>query len=184
MLKKILSKLAYLAVMACLGFAIYYYFLAPKHLENSTNNDYKNLSTQALFSATLPNENEVNQALAQYKGKIIVLNFWATWCPPCRDEMPELSQLHLSYQNKNVVVLGIGIDEAHAVKSFIQSNAVSYPLFVSENEGMALNSSLGNSQGVLPYTVIIDTNGDVKDTFYGRLNMTLLTSSIERLIKP
>jgi peroxiredoxin len=98
--------------------------------------------------------------------------------------MPELSQLHLSYQNKNVVVLGIGIDETLAVKSFIQSNAVSYPIFISENEGMELSSGLGNIEGILPYTVIIDTNGNVKDTFYGRINMTLLTSSIERLIKP
>lgn len=184
MLKKTLSQLAYLAIMACLGFAIYFYFLAPKQLKNSADNDHKNISTQALFSANLPNENGVNQALAQYKGKVIVLNFWATWCPPCRDEMPELSQLHISYQNKNVVVLGIGIDETHAVKSFIQSNAVSYPLFVSENEGMVLNSGLGNSQGILPYTVIIDTNGNVKDTFYGRINISVLTSSIERLIKP
>ncbi len=184
MLRKILSQLAYLAVMVCLGFAIYYYFLAPKHLKNSTDNDYKSLSTQALFSANLPNENGVHQALTQYKGKIIVLNFWATWCPPCRDEMPELSQLHLSYQNKNVVVLGIGIDETLAVTSFIQANAVSYPIFISENEGMEISSGLGNIEGILPYTVIIDTNGNVKDTFYGRINMTLLTSSIERLIKP
>lgn len=179
--------MGYLAVMACLGFAIYYFLLAPNHSKNRLENNDKKLSalsTQAFFSATLPNENGVKQALNQYQSKIIVLNFWATWCPPCRDEMPELSQLHLDYQNKNVVVVGIGIDEIEAVKTFIQSNTVSYPLLVSEDEGVALNSGLGNTDGVLPYTVVIDSHGHVQDTFYGRLNMKLLTASIERLIKP
>ncbi|MES1986832.1 MAG: redoxin domain-containing protein, partial [Pseudomonadota bacterium] len=110
MLKKILSNVGYLAIMLALGFAIYYYVLSPNAALKNSATDYSKFSTQTLFSSKLPNPDGINQDLSQYKGKIIVLNFWATWCPPCREEMPELSELYTEYKNKNVVVLGIAVD--------------------------------------------------------------------------
>ncbi|MES2181564.1 MAG: TlpA disulfide reductase family protein [Pseudomonadota bacterium] len=182
MFKKILSNFIYFAVMLCLGFAIYYYFLNPNKSDGHSDHENKTLSTSMLFAANLPDENGVKQALSQYKGKIIVLNFWATWCPPCREEMPELSQLHKDYQNKNVVVLGVAIDEQTLVKEFTQSTPVSYPLFAAEEEGMSLGSVLGNNKGVLPYTVIIDTQGNVVKTYFGRINKTLLETTLDSLL--
>lgn len=184
MLKKILSGFGYLAVMMGLGFAIYHYVLSPNGALNHANNEYSTLSTQELFAANLPNENGLNQALSQYKGKIIVLNFWATWCSPCREEMPELSQLHEEYKNKNVVVLGLAIDELALVKEFSKATPVSYPLFSAENEGMALGINLGNDKGILPYTVIINSDGHVVKTFFGRINKSLLSSTLKPLLQP
>ncbi|OIQ96892.1 thiol-disulfide oxidoreductase ResA [mine drainage metagenome] len=182
MLKRTLARVAYFATMIALGFAIYYYFLGSAHLQNKADNDYKNLSTQALFAATLPNENGINQAISQYKGKIIILNFWATWCSPCREEMPELSALHTEYRSKNVIVLGIAIDEPNAVKTFTQSTPVSYPVVISENEGMELAGSLGNSKDILPYTVIINTEGTVVKTHFGRINKPLIEATLNTLL--
>lgn len=182
MLKKILSKAGYFALMLGLGFAIYYYVLSPKVSLNSTNADYSTLSTQTLFTSKLLDENGVNQDLSQYKGKIIVLNFWATWCPPCREEMPELSQLHTEYKNKNVVVLGIAIDELSAVKEFTAATPISYPIFASEDDGTTLGSNLGNDKGVLPYTVIINQDGKVVNNYFGRINKTLLESALQPLL--
>jgi peroxiredoxin len=184
MLKKILSATGYLAVMISLGFIIYYYVLSPNVSTRLSNNEYSTLSTQAFFAADLPNENGLNQALSQYKGKIIVLNFWATWCPPCREEMPELSQLHDEYKNKNVVVLGLAVDELGLVKEFSQATQVSYPLLAAENEGMTLSLNLGNNKGILPYTVIINSDGRVIKTFYGRINKSLLSSILKPLLQP
>ena len=184
MLKKILSNFAYFAVMFAVGFGIYYYFLNPAQQLNNASTNNSKLSSQMLFAANLPNENGVKQALNQYQGKIIVLNFWATWCPPCREEMPELSQLNTTYKNKNLVVLGIAIDELKLVKEFNQATPVSYPLFVAENEGMALSNQLGNDKGVLPYTVIIDTHGKIVKTFFGRITKPLLESTITALVSP
>lgn len=178
MLKKTLSRIADLAIMLGLGFAIYYYFLSPDH----DSQDIKNLSTQALFAANLPDQHGVNQAIQQYQGKIIVLNFWATWCSPCREEMPELSQLHTEYQDKNVTVLGIAVDEPSAVKTFTQSTPVTYPLLVSEDAGMALGSSLGNDKDILPYTVIIDARGNVAKTYFGRISKPLLDATLTTLL--
>lgn len=180
MLKKLLTGLAYLLVMLSLGFAIFHYFLNPTN-STSASSGYEALSTEAFFAAHLPDENGISQALSQYKGKIIVLNFWATWCPPCREEMPELSQLHDQYKDKNVVVLGVAIDELGLVKEFTQATPVSYPLFAAENEGMALGSDLGNNKGVLPYTLIIGSNGKVVKTYFGRISKSLLETTLTTL---
>ena len=111
-----------------------------------------------------------------------MLNFWATWCPPCREEMPELSELYTEYKNKNVVVLGLAVDELALVKEFSVKTPVSYPLFAAENEGMELGNSLGNDKGVLPYTVIINQNGAVVDTYFGRINKSLIETAILPLL--
>ncbi|MDP1659054.1 MAG: TlpA disulfide reductase family protein [Methylotenera sp.] len=182
MLKKALSNIGYLAIMLSLGFAIYYYFLSPNAALKNLKTDYSTLSVQEFFAAKLPNELGVSQDLSQYKDKIIVLNFWATWCPPCREEMPELSELHTEYKNKNVVVLGVAIDELSLVKEFSDAAPVSYPLVADENEGMALASHLGNNKGVLPYTVIINTDGTVANAYFGRINKSLLASSLDKLL--
>ena len=183
MLKKILPNLAYLLATTVLGSAIYYFFLMPNHSLFNQKNNAQTLSTEAFFSANLPDENGVNKALKQYKGKIIVLNFWATWCPPCREEMPELSALNTEFSQKNVVVLGIAIDEIALIKEFATQTPVSYPLFAAEEEGMAIGNSLGNDKGVLPYTVIIDSNGKVVNTHFGRITKALLTTDILPLVK-
>lgn len=96
--------------------------------------------------------------------------------------MPELSQLQQQYQNKNVVVLGIAVDEVSLVKEFTQATPVSYPLVADENTGMGLAISLGNDQGALPYTVIIDANGKVIQTFFGRISKPLLESALAPLL--
>ena len=178
MLKKILSNTGSLAIVLSLGFAIYYFVLNPNSPLKNLNTDYGALSTQALFASKLINENGVSQNLSQYKGKIIVLNFWATWCAPCREEMPELSELNTEYKNKNVLVLGVAVDELNLVKEFSKESPVSYPLFAAENEGMELGSGLGNDKGVLPYTVIINADGSVVDTYFGRINKTILESAL------
>ncbi len=184
MLKKILSGLGYLAVMMSLGFAIYHYAFSPNSPLNHANDAYSKLSTQTLFASNLPNENGVSQALSQYKGKIIVLNFWATWCPPCREEMPELSQLQDEYKNKNVVLLGIAVDELALVKAFSQATPVSYPIFSAEIDGMTLGVNLGNDKGILPYTVIINSDGRIVKTFFGRINKSLLSATLKPLLQP
>lgn len=181
MFKKLLPKLAYLLVMFVLGFVIYYFFLSPNSILKKEE-PQPALPTAALFNAHLPNETGENQALSQYKGKVIVLNFWATWCPPCREEMPELSQLHAENQNNNLVVLGIAIDELANIQAFTKETPVTYPLLAAEEDGMSLASGLGNDKGVLPYTVIIDSKGQVAKTYFGRISKPLLETTLKPLL--
>jgi thiol-disulfide isomerase/thioredoxin len=175
MLKKIISFSAYLIVIVVLGLVIRYFAYNPVVSQPQIN-------TAAFFSSTLIDTSNVKTTLEQYRGKIIVLNFWATWCPPCREEMPELSQLQTAYKDKNVVVIGVAIDELATVNEYLQTSPVSYPILLSENENMDLAIQLGNEQGALPYTVIIDANGNVIDTFLGRITLSLLEKSLLKLI--
>lgn len=138
-------------------------------------------STQALFAANFPDEKGQTQALKQYAGKIVVLNFWATWCEPCRDEMPELSTLHSESKNKNIVVLGVAIDDVNAINEFSKQTKVSYPLFAADMQGMELASNLGNDKGVLPYTVIIRADGSVAKTYFGRVTKPLLEETLLKI---
>jgi peroxiredoxin len=98
--------------------------------------------------------------------------------------MPELSQLYEEYKSKNVVVLGVAVDELALVKEFSQATPVSYPLFAAENDGMNLTANLGNDKGILPYTVIIKPDGSVVKTFFGRINKALILASLKPLLTP
>ncbi len=174
--KKILSFIGYLLLVATLGFAIRYFFLGPYTQEG------RGLSSQPFFSARFADEKNVLQPMQAYQGKILVVNFWATWCPPCREEMPELSALQQQYQSKNVQVLGLAIDDTETILAFRKENPVSYPLFSAEIQGMELAGSLGNHQGGLPYTLIIDANGDIIKTYLGKISKPLLEKTLSELL--
>lgn len=130
----------------------------------------------ALWASTLPDHTGKQYPLAQFKGKPLILNFWATWCEPCREEMPEISALASTHPE--IAVLGLAIDEAAAVHEFVESTPVSYPLLIAENEGMPLAEALGNHKGVLPYTVIISAQGVVTQIFFGRVNREMLQKAL------
>ncbi len=136
-----------------------------------------------LASASFSDMQGRQQALKQWQGKIIVLNFWATWCPPCREEMPELSAMQAQYSNKNLVIVGLSTDDLDKTKAFIKTSPVSYPILAGDMEAMNFAESLGNDRGILPYTVIIDANGNVVERFFGRINQQLLEKTITPLLK-
>lgn len=98
-------------------------------------------------------------ALAQWRGKLLVVNFWATWCPPCRVEMPGFSNLQKKYEAKGVQFVGIGIDSPSAIKEFALQNPVGYPLLLGGSESMDLMRTLGNPNAALPYTLVLDADG-------------------------
>jgi thiol-disulfide isomerase/thioredoxin len=99
------------------------------------------------------------RTLAEWKGKTLVINFWATWCPPCRKEMPAFSSLHTRLAGKGVFFVGIGIDSPSAIKEFALQYPVSYPLLIGGSEGLEAMRTIGNRNGALPFTLIVDPTG-------------------------
>lgn len=177
MLNKFNKPIFLIAALLVLVFGFRHFYIS------SLSHDGGNQSTQALFAANLPNEKGQQQSLKQYAGKIIVVNFWATWCEPCREEMPELSSLHNAYKDKNVVVLGVAVDDVGNINDFLKITKISYPLFAADDAGMNLAAGLGNSKSVLPYTVIIKADGSVAKTYFGRVTKPLLEETLLTLIK-
>ena len=166
----------YVLAIIFLGFSIFRIFLMPSE-KNIT-------STAPLFTSIINDPEGKPQSLKQFENKIIVLNFWATWCEPCREEMPELSNFYTENSSKNVVVIGIAIDEAKAVKSYLKKTKVMYPILVDEDKGVILSKNLGNNQGILPYTVIINSNGSVQKTIFGRIHKDQLDATLKPLLQP
>jgi peroxiredoxin len=163
------------------------WFLFHKTLETSEPEISKaapsaTIDKNVLMNASFTNINGQQQTLKQWQGKIIVLNFWATWCPPCREEMPELSAMQNQYKQQNLVILGLSVDDLETTKTYMKTAPVSYPILSGDMTAMNLAESLGNNRGILPYTVIVDANGNVVKTFFGRVNQQLLEKTITPLL--
>jgi thiol-disulfide isomerase/thioredoxin len=110
-----------------------------------------------------------------------VVNFWAPWCAPCVQEMPELSQLAAESAGKNIGVIGIGIDSPTNIAQFAAKFKISYPLYVAGMSGTDLSRQFGNTAGGLPYTVLIGTDGQVRKTYLGRLRFAELKADLAAL---
>jgi thiol-disulfide isomerase/thioredoxin len=122
-----------------------------------------------------------SQALSQWKGKPLLVNFWAPWCAPCVQEMPELSAMAAKEGGKHFNVIGIGIDSPSNLAEFVKKTPVSYPLYVGGMSGTDLSRELGNVNGGLPYTVLIGSDGQVRKTYLGRLKFDQLQADLAKL---
>lgn len=140
-------------------------------------------SSAPLFDATLNNLDDKPVALERYRGKPLVVNFWARWCGPCRAEIPELIKFRNTHKGK-IEILGIGIeDKAEPAKEFAKAYEMDYPLFVAKEKGIPLMQALGNSKGGLPYTLFIDRNGQVVQKKMGLIKKVDLDTAGELLLK-
>ena len=124
---------------------------------------------QALWSSRFDQPNGEPLALSSLRGRPLVLNFWATWCPPCVEEMPLLDRFYQQNSNKNWQILGIAIDQPSAVRRFLGQFPVHYPIVLGGMQGNGLGRLLGNEQGSLPYTVVLDEQGHLVQRKLGRL---------------
>ena len=110
--------------------------------------------------------------------KVLVVNFWASWCPPCVEEMPTLDKIAQEYSAKNVLIVGIGIDSPSNIREFLQKTPVSYSIVIGGLEGSNLAKQMGNTQGALPYTVVISPNGKSTFTKLGKISEDELKKAI------
>lgn len=126
-------------------------------------------AVQALFAMTLPDAGGTPQPLSQWQGRPLVVNFWAPWCAPCVEEMPDLQQIRDAYRPHGVEVIGVGIDTAARIRQFRDDHRISLPLLVAGADGSRLGSLMGNTAGALPYTVLVDANGNLAERKLGRI---------------
>ena len=147
--------------------------IAPKAVESA--------AVQALLGQSLNDLEGQPRALAQYRGKPLLVNFWATWCAPCVEEMPALSAMHDDLAQKSAQIIGIGIDSPSNIREFVTRVKVHYPLYVGGMGGSELARTFGNQAGGLPYTVLIGADGQVHKTYLGRLRIDQVRADIAAL---
>jgi thiol-disulfide isomerase/thioredoxin len=135
----------------------------------------------ALWDSPMHDADGKPQSLAGFKGQTVVVNFWASWCGPCVQEMPTLAQLHHEYAHKGVKFIGIGVDSEKNVKAFLQKIPVDYPVYVSGFAGADLARNFGNTAGGLPFTVVIDAKGVIRSTKLGEIQPDELKKTLDAL---
>ncbi len=122
---------------------------------------------------------------ADWDGQVLVVNFWATWCVPCRREIPAFVELQENYRDRGLQFVGIALDTRVEVERFLAEFdlAVNYPLLIAaDNTGIALATDYGNRFGILPYTVLVDRNGAISFVQYGEISHAQTERAIRELL--
>ena len=140
----------------------------------------KAVAAEAIYGLTLPDLAGTAQPMAQWAGRVLVVNYWATWCTPCRDEMPAFSHLHEKYVQRGVTFVGISIDEPEKIETFIRTTPVSYPLLIAGPGVLQATADLGNGPQGLPFTVIFNREGHIVSSKLGRCAEADLETLIHR----
>ncbi len=136
-----------------------------------------------LLTASFPDLQDKTRQLSEWHGKVLVCNFWATWCAPCREEIPLLIAAREKYGPSGVEIVGIAIDNGDKVRQFSASFNISYPVLLAGAGGLDLMRRLGNSSGGLPYTVTADRQGAIVQRKLGALKPGELDSLLGPLTR-
>lgn len=124
---------------------------------------------------TLTDVDGQSHTLARWDGQLRLINFWAPWCGPCREEIPLLNSTYARYSKQGLTVIGIALDQAPAVRAYRDEMGMSYPLLLAGDEGIALTRAYGNRQGGIPYTVLVRPDGTIAAQHMGLLRAEQLT---------
>ena len=119
---------------------------------------------------TLANRDGKPTSIAAWRGKSLILNFWATWCAPCRREIPILESLDIQWKPRDVAVIGIAVDHRDEVLAFAETFHITYPLLIGEQDALDAAAAVGVDSPVFPFTVFTDRRGEVVAVFVGELH--------------
>ncbi|MDR2366216.1 MAG: TlpA family protein disulfide reductase [Zoogloeaceae bacterium] len=143
--------------------------------------DGETAALQQLLNLKLVDTNQTTIDLAAWRGRVRVINLWATWCAPCKEEMPAFSRLQDEFQGKNAQFVGIALDSPENVRLFFAKHPVSYPLLIGDEHVLALSRALGNPYMSLPFTLVVDEEDKIQARKAGRLDAESLMALLRRL---
>jgi thiol-disulfide isomerase/thioredoxin len=170
-----IALFAAVAIAAAAGGAAYHLWLRPDPGKAGPGQ-----VAQLIYATHLPDMGGVGHSLGQWRGRVLVVNFWATWCAPCREEIPGFVRLQQRHGARGLQFVGIAIDEPAKVAEFAREFGINYPLLIGGTGSLELLRQAGNRQAVLPYTVVIDRSGKLVSREPGGLK----EARLEQLITP
>lgn len=135
-----------------------------------------------VMALVLPDLDGRDQPLAQWRGKVLVVNFWATWCAPCREEMPHFIAAQARDGAKGLQFVGIAVDHVDKVRDFAREIGVNYPTLIGGFGAIELSKALGNELQALPFTIVLDRAGNVAHTQLGPLPLARLDALLRPLL--
>jgi len=117
-----------------------------------------------------------------FAGKTLLINFWATWCEPCRKEMPMLNELQAEYGTAGLQIIGIALDDVQNVRKFAEKLGISYPILVGMTDVMETSRDYGNVTGMLPFSVLVDKEGVIQWQYAGEIQLDEMTRLLSKLL--
>lgn len=132
---------------------------------------------------SLPDLSGTRHALKEWDGKVLAVNFWATWCGPCKEEIPLFNTLQSQYGPRGMQFIGVAMDDRESVQTYVKTHAIDYPVLVDgEDVAERLAIRYGDDQGVVPYTAFIDRQGRIAFIQFGAISQDLARQIIESLL--
>ncbi len=139
-------------------------------------------SGESILTARLTGLDGSPQTLSAYRGRILIVNFWATWCVPCREEIPLFVRLQQEYTAKSVQFAGIAIDQVDKVQKFADEFRINYPLLIGGMDSLELSRQAGNKAGVLPFTLVLGRDGNIAVTLVGGISEARMREALDPLL--
>ena len=119
---------------------------------------------------------------SDFDGRILLINFWASWCKPCIEEIPMLTRLQTSYSGRGVQIVGIALDDPLRAREFVSKLVINYPVMVGSTDTILTGLRYGNRSGMLPYSVLVGADGMIKWSYLGALDEQELEEQINALL--
>ena len=170
------TQLALAAVIAvaaaAAGYTVNARWRASSHVEAAT----------ALRSAPLTDLQGQARSINAWRGRVLVVNFWATWCAPCREEIPVFVKLQQRHGGRGLQFIGIAIDQREKVDAFVRDFGVNYPVLLGSVDAIDLSRRAGNRLGALPFTVLIDRSGNLVGVELGVVKEAKLEALLAALL--
>ncbi|MFN0161005.1 MAG: TlpA family protein disulfide reductase [Burkholderiales bacterium] len=140
------------------------------------------IDTSPLWAVKLPDLKGNETEVSRFRGQPLLVNFWATWCGPCKEEMPDLQRLATGDLGNKVRVIGIGIDDKDKMRSFAADIGITYTILQTGAPGLDLMKALGNRSGALPFTLVLDGAGRVVKSHAGKLSYEELRAAAQSAV--
>lgn len=136
----------------------------------------------ARIDFALPDLAGQSRQFSEWDGELVLLNFWATWCPPCLKEMPMFQDRYERYADQGFTIVAVAVDELDETRAFVDEHGIEFPVLIGQDDAIAVGREYGNRIGALPYSVIIDRDGLIRERHRGEVTENDLDGWLQRYL--
>jgi len=171
------GRIGLFAFVAFLGGVTGYLISAPDR-----SSAVADIDVSGILNATLPDLTGKPRTIGDWRGKVLVINFWATWCSPCLEEIPHFVRLQRRFGDRGLQFVGIAVEDRKKVHAFAREHEINYPVLIGQLSASKLSIAAGNRRGGLPHTLVLDRSGQVISQHFGGLSEKTLEPIIKKLL--